>query len=90
MALLPVCSPSHLYVLRHGSKSVWKVVLGIMGMRKGEVKGLRQTACTFKILRVALSCVFCVKVDRKCQNRCASAAELLANSAPFAVTRHLV
>lgn len=46
--------------------------------------------CTFEMRRVALSCVFCVKVDRKCQNRCASAAELLANSAPFAVTRHPV
>lgn len=30
-----------------------------------------------------LSCVFCVKVDRKCQNRCTSASDLLANSAPL-------
>lgn len=68
--------------------SVEKVVWVIMGMRKGEVKGLRQTPSTFEMQRAALSCVFCVKDGRKCQNRCPSAAELLANSAPFAVTRH--
>lgn len=30
-----------------------------------------------------LSRVFCVKVDRKCQNRCTSVSEFLANSAPL-------
>lgn len=30
-----------------------------------------------------LSCVFCVKVDRECQNRCTSAPQPFANSAPL-------
>lgn len=63
--------------------SLQKVVLDIISMRKEEVKGLCQTPSTFEMQRVALSCVFCVKVERKCQNRCPSAAELLANSAPL-------
>lgn len=36
--------PCHGFLRFH---TAWKVVLGIMGMRKGEVKGLRQMACTF-------------------------------------------
>lgn len=60
---------------------LYKVVFSITVMRRS------QSEEGLSILRKAeshvLSCVFLVKVDRECQNRCTSAPQPFANSAPL-------